>query len=795
MLILTINGKRAVIKGGSTFKFTFTNDYYTTEASHTFDVTLPLIGVPENQEIFGGPLHLPYTSKAPYSEIKMPFTLVSELGTITGTARVTSVTEEEAKVQLTQTTTALQYLDTAADADEETAGPYIDEMDLGNMIDALGNAGAEEPAQWEAREEYGQWTDENCAKMAEYFSSAFFRYTGTSPASTTTIWGTPGVTFDALAELSPGMGGARELTMLKGAFVPVSPTSDTGTIINGFHINFRGKADYRLQISEVSTDVTEPGSNGYALFQPGLFFLLNRLLFLYTSNRVYYAPNVVDSWAWRVCIATSRKSFLFKDHLPHWRLGYFLRQLRMLFGLRVEITTDKRAAVYLAAAASGYDTYSGGGNAGPLSLARITDELSVEIESEEGSEQRDLSRANRAYTFPDANDVATLPADVWRYAPAIRCADYNALLAYLVEHGYTTNEYKDGSRNLYIDGQTNRVYAYLTDATTGKLSFTEVDYQPPLILHGDRADPDTEADIELKITPAPMAYADWPVHVAVTWSSGVSKTLYAATTMWVPVMQSGYDNSVTFVNYSIDSAINSDNADTDDADTTKKPRSDKEDYLQVFYLPDFVTQELYDNADTTPEEYFSCFTYDTAQTRKKIVDTCKAAFASYQQDHEWHSDAYFRFPELMQGFGIPYIKNPTTGLYGRSPYIINMRDPFRLSNYGTPSVFQISINGNGTRAFAWGTGTATGNTAGTGSSTSGSGTNSTTGLTTAQSAARAVIDTGTVHTFKFLDTDFTPDPYATYIINHKRYVCQKLEVTFDSKGAQPLKTGYFFEVN
>lgn len=789
MLILTINGKRAVIKGGSTFKFTFTNDYYTTEASHTFDVTLPLIGVPENQEIFGGPLHLPYTSKAPYSEIKMPFTLVSELGTITGTARVTSVTEEEAKVQLTQTATALQYLDTAADADEETAGPYIDEMDLGNMVTdysdrAVPLTAQQVPGAWTGHEQDGEWTEEHNALFNTRLAECWECKDST--------WAVPGIWCRIQASSAPGTLLRSSIKVPAAAYIPVQPASDTDTVINDCHINLRCTYSNRREIKYVSTDITEPGCNGYALPQPGLFYVLNRILYLYTGARVYYSWNVRDSWIWRASIVTGRKSYLYKDHLPHWRLGYFLRQLRLLFGLRVEISADNHAAVYLAPAGSGHGAGGETDTTGIVSLNQVTDGLSAEIESEEDTEQRDLSRANRAYSFPDTNDVATLPADVWKYAPVIRCANYDALLAYLLDKGYIGNENKDGSRNLYLDEQTNRVYAYLTDTSTGKLAFTEVDYQPPLILHGDRTDPDVETDMELKIVPAPMAYADWPVYAALTPErSGGVGDLVAAASMWVPVMQSGYDNTVAYSDYSINAAINSDNTDTDDTGATAKARSEKEDFMQICYLPDQI-----DASEDTDADEFSYFTYTPPQTRQKVVSACAAAFPTDGTGYEWHSsDTKFRFPYIFQAFGIPYIKNPSTGLYGRSPYITNMRDPFRLSNYGTPSVFQISINGNGTRAFAWGTGTATDNTGGAGSSTSGSGTNSATGLTTAQSAARAVIDTGTVHTFKFLDIDFTPDPYSTYIINHKRYVCQKLEVTFDSKGAQPLKTGYFFEVN
>lgn len=47
--------------------------------------------------------------------------------------------------------------------------------------------------------------------------------------------------------------------------------------------------------------------------------------------------------------------------------------------------------------------------------------------------------------------------------------------------------------------------------------------------------------------------------------------------------------------------------------------------------------------------------------------------------------------------------------------------------------------------------------------------------------------------FLFLD-DVDVDPTASYVIKGKRYACHKIEVTIDTNGVQPLKRGYFYEI-
>lgn len=53
-------------------------------------------------------------------------------------------------------------------------------------------------------------------------------------------------------------------------------------------------------------------------------------------------------------------------------------------------------------------------------------------------------------------------------------------------------------------------------------------------------------------------------------------------------------------------------------------------------------------------------------------------------------------------------------------------------------------------------------------------------------------DSRILHQFSFTDRQI--DPTALYLINGRRFACQKLELTIDEDGLQPLIKGYFFEL-
>lgn len=108
-----------------------------------------------------------------------------------------------------------------------------------------------------------------------------------------------------------------------------------------------------------------------------------------------------------------------------------------------------------------------------------------------------------------------------------------------------------------------------------------------------------------------------------------------------------------------------------------------------------------------------------------------------------------RFPTVV---GTPYAKDETTGYYKFLPMTKNT-DPFNLNNRWIRPALHISANVNG-----------------------------------------SIINTAVTRNVTFID-NIACDPAAVYRIHGRRYVCQKLELTFDINGLQPLKVGYFHEIN
>ena len=99
MITLHINGKPVITKSGTTIKLVRENPLFTESGDYTFDITLPLAGCPQNQRALGL-RHRPEVRLDDLCGKRMPFVLQTTVLRIDGTAVVTSVNQEEAKVQL-----------------------------------------------------------------------------------------------------------------------------------------------------------------------------------------------------------------------------------------------------------------------------------------------------------------------------------------------------------------------------------------------------------------------------------------------------------------------------------------------------------------------------------------------------------------------------------------------------------------------------------------------------------------------------------------------------------------------
>lgn len=123
MTVLTLNGTQVFPAGNQTIKLTRENPYFTQSESYTLDVTLPM-DILENRQFFG-PLHRLEHSKR--MSTMTCFLTVNNKPVLSGTAKITQITEKDVKVQLIGGMSEIKFMS----AENRT---YIDEMEMGGPI-------------------------------------------------------------------------------------------------------------------------------------------------------------------------------------------------------------------------------------------------------------------------------------------------------------------------------------------------------------------------------------------------------------------------------------------------------------------------------------------------------------------------------------------------------------------------------------------------------------------------------------------------------------------------------------
>lgn len=120
MTVLTLNGTQVFPAGNQTIKLTRENPYFTQSESYTLDVTLPM-DILENRQFFG-PLHRLERSK--WQSTMTCLLTVNNKPVLSGTAKITQITEKDVKVQLIGGMSEIKFMST----ENKT---YIDEMEMG----------------------------------------------------------------------------------------------------------------------------------------------------------------------------------------------------------------------------------------------------------------------------------------------------------------------------------------------------------------------------------------------------------------------------------------------------------------------------------------------------------------------------------------------------------------------------------------------------------------------------------------------------------------------------------------
>ncbi len=117
---LYIDGKKAVIKSGSSFEYISENRAFTDSDAYTLSITIPMAGCQQNRDIFGNMERMDFNSRI----VVLDATIVDGDFCKTGVISVVEATESEIKVQFLEGRSVQNF---SVDYD----AIYINELDLG----------------------------------------------------------------------------------------------------------------------------------------------------------------------------------------------------------------------------------------------------------------------------------------------------------------------------------------------------------------------------------------------------------------------------------------------------------------------------------------------------------------------------------------------------------------------------------------------------------------------------------------------------------------------------------------
>ena len=523
MIRLEIDGKPVITKSGTTIKLVRANPLFTEAGDYTFDITLPLAGCPQNQRALGL-RHRPEVRLDDLCGLRLPFALQTTVLRIDGTAVVTSVNQEEAKVQL---------LAGASDLNVSATTPagtdvYIDEMDLGRAYEEEAkNAYAEgdryidgKPNTLPLRYGLRKWVQES--------------------ASDGQIYGTAGITdcvlFPVWSSADDGFANARGL---REFFVSGTKTEDK----------------YRYPIT------TPSGTYDDGLVfaaQPYLVVIIERVLEAlgYSVGR----NDIRETWMKDIFVANTRSEYKFANVLPHWTVREFLDEVRRFFG--VAIVVPKSGVAEIVLRANYYNASSS-----VISLTDVSDEHSADVDDDEDG-GKDISTANVDYERPDTDDMLRLPDEVWENA-IVKVFEYKSLLEQWAKQNIP-EEKRETSAWLLVDKGQGHTFAYLRSKQNGEYHMVQVDCCPPLIRgEGQYSGKGRDIGVTLRIVPAMMELVPL-TYIKSTFNGRHYENSIVQDCMPVPTLVSSDTLCKINETYSVDAAINSESS-SEEKTTDERP--------------------------------------------------------------------------------------------------------------------------------------------------------------------------------------------------------------------------------
>ncbi len=358
MTEIFLNGQRAWPSSSASFKLTVENPYFTKTSSYTLDVEFPL-SIDANRAIFG------WLDRIDIS--KPTQTLDCELwidGTriLLGQANVTSVTQSSVKLQLLGESAAYNYRN-------KVDNLYVDELDLGSIVDYSNRA--------------DKW--------------------------------------NPLRSLSDDRYGAQGVTYV---MYPVRNTTLDLVVNAVYHYKNRDSDSYDYGIGIDMSAVNDSQAVGdYArAFQPMMWWIV-KLVAHATGFPIADADNQVlqNPFFRKIFLANTSDTAAIASMLPHWTVGEFWTEIENFFGLVLDADLSARTLT-LKSRAQYFAT------ADVVNLGSVVDEYSTELDDDS---QADLSSSNVGYADHDSGPEDQLSEYILTNAQF--CDDYptvEELLAY-----------------------------------------------------------------------------------------------------------------------------------------------------------------------------------------------------------------------------------------------------------------------------------------------------------------------------------------------------------------------------
>ena len=683
----------------------------------------PLAGCKENQRIFGA-VHRPEASRKALLHRSFTFALTAGTFALSGRAAVTSVSQEEIKLQLLAGKSAFNFDSTNAYNGEEQ---YIDELPLGIVTQRIHAKSL-------------QWINDHWQEYHDSFAGNTW-ITGKNNAL-------PAALFSKIftaRERRQYMFGDSDMTDC--VFFPIYSEEDElwsneldyrywgddiymGDDANPRHTWRRDMETYFFRLfAGLAFPLPHSQPSGKYLFQrlqyvngewvtndlsiapqPYLCYVVESIFAAlgYTLNP---ADNALRHGAFKnVFIANARNTQQLADILPHWTVKEFFDNLQKFLNVMVVVEGSK---VKVESRNTAYQSGE------PTVLRSVTDEQSTDLDEE--GDSKDPTSGNVGYDFPDALSAKNNLGDRYEQVEVRRFNSYAEIEADLAALDLTA---KQESNILYIDMTTGERYyiAYTPQPTqqdimAGIYELKTIDLMGPLWRTASG-----KIDNELKFVPCRMSDYHPTYRTKMVWGDNIQK--YAPETPH---------------------PVNPDNINLDGGQ------------YGGFHIPYLVTSDtresikeqklnLQQNIYSTGEDEES--EDEEATGKREVIELAYNADAEHMFVYEQTFNPLANYPQLMgvqisYPVGIPYYGDRFGNWKDEGEHLFVIRNR-------TGQVAQ-ELDG-----FAFD------------------------------------IDTRSVTQFQFTDNLF--DPAAVVIIRGRKYVCQKLEVTIDERGLQPMKRGYFYEL-